>query len=63
MRSLRSELIEKGLLQDRGSAVVKVDREVRGKSSERLSDRELADLMGTNRATYARKKGGAFRQR
>ena len=63
MRSLRSELIEKGVLQARTSAMVEVNREVRDKPIERMSDRELADLMGTNRPTYARGKGGAFRQR
>lgn len=35
----------------------------RDKYSERLTHRELDDLMGVNRPTFARKKGGAYRQR
>ncbi|WP_342537336.1 hypothetical protein [Sporosarcina sp. FSL K6-3508] len=33
------------------------------KKSEQFSDRELADLMGTNRDTYRRGPGGAIRRR
>lgn len=36
---------------------------VKEKKRERLSERELADLMGSNRPTYGRAKGGSFRQR
>lgn len=60
---MRIELIDKGIVQAHRREVVKADVQVRDKFNEQLSDRELRDLMGTNRATYARKKGGAFRQR
>jgi hypothetical protein len=30
---------------------------------EKLSERELKDLMGMNKRTYSRGKGGAFRQK
>ncbi|WBL16434.1 hypothetical protein [Sutcliffiella sp. NC1] len=33
------------------------------KKEEKLSDRDLRELMGTNRPTYARGRGGAYRQK
>lgn len=63
MRSLQTEWIEKGLSQPRTSEVDRKSIRTRGKQSERMTDREWVELMGTNRPTYARKRGGAFRQR
>lgn len=33
------------------------------KKQERLSDKDLRELMGTDRPTYARGRGGAYRQK
>lgn len=63
MRTLKDQLIEKGLSQVAGREIDRKSTRTRDKQEERLTDRELADLMGTNRPTYGRKKGGAFRQR
>jgi predicted Zn-dependent peptidase len=32
-------------------------------TEEKLSDRDIRSLMGMDRATYRRNKGGAYRQR
>lgn len=59
MRTIQSELTEKGFTKpskDNYSAIQK-------KVKEKLSSRDLKDLMGCNRGTYTRGKGGAFRQR
>ena len=63
MKTLQSELVRSGLLQARTDAVERKSTRTSAKPKERLTDRDWAELMGTNRATYARKKGGAFRQR
>ena len=63
MRLLQDQLIEKGLSQPRTCEVEQKSIRTREKQSERMTDRELAELMGTNRPRYARKRGGAFTQR
>ncbi|WP_252503261.1 hypothetical protein [Sporosarcina sp. Marseille-Q4943] len=63
MRTLQDQLIEKGLSQPAGREKAQKSIKTKGKRKERLTDRELAELMGTNRPTYGRKKGGAYRQR
>lgn len=61
MRTLREQFIEKGI-------VVSVSaKEVAGtnrskKPIEKLSRRELEELMGSNRDTFRRAKGGAIRR-
>lgn len=62
-KSLQEQLIEKGLVQPVKQGIEKKDTRASKKRNERLSEWELAELMGTNRPTYGRKKGGAFRQR
>ncbi len=62
MKTLKSELIRHGF-RPSGREIERKSIKVRGKCSERLTAWELADLMGTNRPTYRRGKGGAFRQR
>lgn len=57
MRTLRSELVEKGLVDPDKVTVVK-----KNKVKESFSDRELRDLMGTNRQTYKRKNGAVRRR-
>ena len=63
MRSLQTELIEKGFSQARTAEIDRKDTRTRDEHTERLTARDLRDLMGSNRPTYERKKGGAFRQR
>jgi len=63
MRTLQEQLIEKGLSRPRAGEIERKNTRARGKQSELLSERELQELMGVNRPTYGRKKGGAFRQR
>lgn len=63
MRTLRDQLIEKGLSRPRAGEIDRKNTRTRDKREERMTDRELRELMGVNRPTYGRKKGGAFRQR
>ncbi|MGG0669861.1 hypothetical protein [Sporosarcina koreensis] len=63
MRTLQDQLIEKGLSRPHTDEVDIKNTRTRGKREERLTSREWAEIMGTNRPTYGRKKGGAFRQR
>lgn len=62
MWSLQSELLKHGFRPLRRE-IDRKDTRTKDKPKERLSDRELRELMGQNRPTYARGKGGAFRQR
>jgi len=57
MRTLQSELVEKGL-----SKKQKEQTTNRNPQSEKLSRRELEDLMGMNRQTY-RRVNGAIRRK
>lgn len=63
MRTLQQELIDKqlsdGRIQEKQAEKVKVSKT----SERRLSDWELAELMGTNRDTFRRVRGGAIRRR
>ena len=52
-----AELVEKGSADARTGEVERKDTGTRGKSSEQLSDREWAELMGTNRQTCKRVNG------
>ncbi|WP_153732551.1 hypothetical protein [Sporosarcina obsidiansis] len=63
MRTLQEQLTEKGLVQPVKQVLEQKGTRTRKKRNERLSERDLLDLMGTNRPTYGRKKGGAYRQR
>lgn len=56
MRTMRTEFERLGLHQ-------RLQKTKKAKKNECLTDRELEELMGVNRATYRRGKGGAFRQR
>lgn len=57
MRTLKSELLRIGFKSN-----VDDQKGIKSKK-EQFTHKELADLMGTNRAIYKRGKGGAFRQR
>ena len=44
--------------------VIRVERpKPKERNDERLSNHDLRELMGVNRPTYSRGKGGAYRQR
>jgi len=53
MRTLQSELKRIGLIPKKKKPQ---------KRTERLSERDLKDLMGVNRPKYKRASGGAFKQ-
>lgn len=59
MRSLQTELIEKGFVKGKK----KSPRNYTKKNREDFTVRELQELMGMNRDTFKRGKGGAFRRR
>lgn len=63
MRTLKTELIEKGLSDARASEVEPKCINTNSKSKEKLSDKDLRELMGVNRDTFGRGKGGAIRRR
>lgn len=62
MRSLQSELIKHGCRASR-QGINRKNTRTKDKPKERLTDRELRDLMGMNRDTYRRGTGGAIRRR
>lgn len=62
MRTFRTEFARLGLSQPRRREVTLKSSETQDKPKERLTDRELRDLMGTNRQTYHR-RNGAIRSR
>lgn len=63
MRTFRSEFARLGLLQTRRREITLKSSKAKGKPKERLTDRDWAEIMGVNRPTYQRGKGGAYRQR
>ena len=62
LKTLQTELVEKGLSEDCASGEKQKNTRAKMKSSESLSDRELRELMGVHRDTYKR-VGGAIRKR
>lgn len=62
MRTLQDQLKEKGYFKGQKTEVKLKNSEDWRRKPEKLSDRELKELMGINRPTYGRKKGGAIRQ-
>ena len=63
MKSIQVQLIGKGLAKPVKQEIGQKDTRTSKRRNERLSEWELAELMGINRPTYGRKKGGAYRQR
>lgn len=63
MKTIQEQLIEKGLVQPVKRDIKQKDTETSKKRNERLSERELAELMGINRQTYRRGPSGAIRRR
>ena len=61
MKSIQEQLIEKGLVQPVKQEIEQKDTRTSKKQNERLSERELRELMGVDRQTY-RRVGGAIRR-
>ena len=64
MRTIQQELkkwMKVNEVQQRKDKRKKASKKKRGK--ERLTEREIKELMGVGRPVYRRGKGGAFRQR
>ncbi|WP_017379752.1 hypothetical protein [Paenisporosarcina sp. TG-14] len=63
MRTLQSELFMKRLSQTPIQEIEKEDIKTSKHPKEMLSRREWLEIMGCNRDTYSRGKGGAIRRR
>lgn len=63
MRTFKSEFARLGLSQPRRREITLKSSKTKDKPDKQLTERDWAELMGTNRPTYNRAKGGAFRQR
>ena len=61
MKTLSDELVSKGLAS--AAQLTKQLTQSKPKNTEKLSARDLAELMGTNRDTYRRGTGGAIRRK
>ncbi|MFC6038407.1 hypothetical protein ACFPYN_02960 [Paenisporosarcina macmurdoensis] len=59
MRTLANELVQKGLAVKEKLP----KRTPKKKNNEQLSNKEWHEIMGCNRDTYSRGKGGAIRRR
>lgn len=62
MRTIREQFIEKGIVVSLSGNEEVTNTKTIKKPKEKLSRRELEDLMGVNRETY-QKQGGAYRRR
>ncbi|PIC59089.1 hypothetical protein CSV80_00775 [Sporosarcina sp. P12(2017)] len=62
MKSIQEQLIEKGLVQPVKREVEQKDTRTSKKRNERLSEWELAELMGTNRDIFKRHRGSVRRR-
>ncbi|MGI2329667.1 hypothetical protein [Planococcus sp. YIM B11945] len=62
MRTMQQQLIEKGLSEARMQEKDNQKAQTRKHPKERLSAWEWAEIMGSNRDTFRRVKGGAIRR-
>ncbi len=62
MRTIQSELIEKGLKQNVRCELSNANTRTSNKKKETLTLREIEDLMGCNRDTYKRVRGSVKRR-
>lgn len=62
MRTIQSEVIEKGLKQVDRDDLRNGQTNMSNKQKETFSRRELEDLMGCNRDTYKRVRGAVKRR-
>lgn len=60
MRTMQDQLIEKGL--SNGAKQSEKTETSKNQQTEKLSDREWKEIMGSNRDTFKRAKGGAIRR-
>lgn len=58
MKAMKNALLNDGFKEKKPPS-----RKSNEKKPQKLSERDLANLMGVNRPTYKRGRGGAFRQR
>lgn len=63
MRTIQQQLLEKGLTDSLEQPARNSNIKTSERPKERLSSWELAELMGSNRDTFRRAKGGAIRRR
>lgn len=62
MRTIQEQLREKGLSDSREATGVDSNAKALPKVKETLSKREWAEIMGSNRDTFRRTRGGAIRR-
>jgi len=62
VRIIQQQLKEKGLSDGPERIVEKTNAKTSNKPKEQLTSWELAELMGSNRDTFRRAKGGAIRR-
>ncbi|KAA0956648.1 hypothetical protein FQ085_11685 [Planococcus sp. ANT_H30] len=62
MRTIQEQLIEKGLTDSLRATKEILNTKTLPKLKETLSKREWAEIMGSNRDTFRRAKGGAVRR-
>lgn len=63
MRTLQTELIRNKLSRTRTKVIDTKNTKSKDQSDERFSRKEWEEMMGVNRDTYKRGKGGAIRRR
>lgn len=62
MKTIQEQLIEKGLTDSLRASKDISDTKTLPKPKESLSKREWAEIMGSNRDTFRRTRGGAIRR-
>ena len=62
MRTIRDQLVEKGLTVSLSGKKAAPNIQTSKRPKESLSLREWAEIMGSNRDTFRRAKGGAIRR-
>lgn len=62
MRTMQDQLVEKGIVVSLSAKEDAAETKISKRPKEKLSRRELEELMGVNRETY-QKQGGAYRRR
>lgn len=62
MRTIQDQLREKGLSASLANTGTSANTSTKKKSEEQLTDREWVEIMGSNRDTFRRAKGGAIRR-
>lgn len=63
MKSFKEQLMKWTMMHAQPAIMKRQPLTPKRQRKESLSQRDLRELMGTCRPTYARKRGGAYRQR